>query len=89
MAWDSAGGRSQVIFRPTLLALRGGRLLPFAGSRRSIYWRRLQPISDFAFRRDDLWMEQVNVRDGTVTWGIVQPEGNVVVAAAEVDGPCR
>jgi hypothetical protein len=89
MAWDSAGGRAHVIFRPTLLTLRGGRLLPFGDSRRSIYWRRLQPISDFAFQRDDLWMEQVDVRDGTVIWGIVQPDGNVVVAAAEVGGPCR
>lgn len=26
MTWDSAGGRRQVIFRPTLLSLRGGRL---------------------------------------------------------------
>jgi hypothetical protein len=34
-------------------------------------------------------MEQVNVRDGTVIWGIVQPRGNVVVAAAEMAGPCR
>ena len=60
-----------------------------AAARRPIYWRRLQPISDFAFRRDNLWMEQVDVRDGSVRWGIVQPRENVVVAAAEVDGPCR
>jgi hypothetical protein len=60
-----------------------------AAARRPIYWRRLQPISDFAFRRDDLWMEQVDVRDGSVRWGIVQPRENLVVAAAEVDGPCR
>jgi hypothetical protein len=89
MAWDSAGRWRQVIFRPTLLALHGGRLVPAPGSPRSIYWRRLQPISDVAFQRDNLWMEQVDVRDGTVLWGIVQPHGNVVVAAAEVDGPCR
>ncbi|MEP6688856.1 MAG: hypothetical protein ABJC36_10955 [Gemmatimonadales bacterium] len=90
MVWDSAGAWRQTIFRPTLLALRHGRLEPSsAGGRRPIYWRRLQPISDFAFRRDDLWMEQVDVRDGSVRWGIVQPRENVVVAAAEVDGPCR
>jgi hypothetical protein len=90
MAWDSAGAWQQTIFRLTLLALRRGRIEPWgAAARRSIYWRRLQPISDFAFRRDNLWMEQVDVRDGSVRWGIVQPRENLVVAAAEVDGPCR
>ena len=90
MVWDSAGAWQQTIFRPTLLALRRGRIEPWgATARRPIYWRRLQPISDFAFRRDDLWMEQVDVRDGSVRWGIVQPRENLVVAAAEVDGPCR
>jgi hypothetical protein len=90
MVWDSAGAWQQTIFRPTLLALRRGRIEPWgAAARRPIYWRRLQPISDFAFRGDDLWMEQVDVRDGSVRWGIVQPRENLVVAAAEVDGPCR
>jgi hypothetical protein len=90
IVWDSAGAWQQSIFRPTLLALRQGRLEPSgAAGRRPIYWRRLQPISDAAYRRDDLWMEQVDVRDGSVRWGIVQPRENVVVAAAEVDGPCR
>ncbi len=90
MVWDSAGAWQQTIFRPTLLALRRGRLTPWgAAARRPIYWRRLQPISDFAFRRDDLWMEQVDVRDASVRWGIVQPRENIVVAAAEVEGPCR
>ena len=28
MVWDSAGAWQQAIFRPTLLALRGGRLAP-------------------------------------------------------------
>jgi hypothetical protein len=90
MVWDSAGAWQQTIFRPTLLALRRGRIEPRdPAAPRSIYWRRLQPISDFAFRRDDLWMEQVDVRDGSVRWGIVQPRENLVVAAAEVEGPCR
>jgi hypothetical protein len=89
MVWDSAGAWRQDIFRPTVLQLRAGRLQPWATRGRSIYWRRLQPISDFAFARDELWMEQVDVRDGSVRWGIVQPRENVVVAAAEVDGPCR
>jgi hypothetical protein len=89
MVWDSAGAWRQDIFRPTLLRLRGGRLEPWGSRGRPIYWRRLQPISDFAFARDELWLEQVDVRDGAVRWGIVQPTDNVVTAAAEVDGPCR
>lgn len=88
MVWDSAGAWRQAIFRPTLLRLRGSRLEPWGTRGPPIYWRRLQPISDFAFERDELWMEQVDVRDGSVRWGIVQPRENVVVAAAEVDGPC-
>ncbi len=89
MVWDSAGAWQQTIFRPTLISLRRGRLSPYGALRRSIFWRRLQPISDFAFQRDNLWMEQVDVRRGSVLWGIIQPRGNVVVAAAEVDASCR
>jgi hypothetical protein len=89
MVWDSAGAWQQVIFRPTVVSLRRGRLAPYGALRRGLIWRRLQPISDVAFERDNLWMEQVDVRDGTVLWGIIQPRGNVVVAAAQVEGPCR
>ena len=89
MVWDSAGTWQQVIFRPTVVSLRRGRLAPYGALRRGHFWRRLQPISDFAFERDNLWMEQVDVRDGSVLWGIIQPRGNVVVAAAQVGGPCR
>ncbi len=89
MVWDSTGAWRQTIFRPTVLAGLGGRLAEYAPVGRPYYWRRLQPISDVAYPRDNLWMEQVNVRDGTVLWGIVQPRGNVVVAAAEVAGVCR
>jgi hypothetical protein len=89
MVWDSAGAWQQAIFRPTLLRLRSGRVEPWGGRGRPVYWRRLQPISDFAFPRDGLWMEQVDARDGSVRWGIVEPRENLVVAAAEVDGPCR
>ena len=88
MAWDSAGGWRQEIFRPTLLSSTGGRLDAFGPVGRPIYWRRLQPISDVVYSRDNIWMEQINVRDGRVVWGIIQPGGNVVVAAAEVEGVC-
>nr|MBA3556882.1 hypothetical protein [Gemmatimonadales bacterium] len=89
MVWDSTGAWRQTVFQPTLLAAFGGRLDAYGMAGRPYYWRRLQPISDVAFARDNLWMEQVNVRDGTVLWGIVQPRGNVVVAGAEVAGGCR
>ena len=89
MAWDSAGAWQQTIFRPTLLSFRRGRLAPYGALRRSIYWRGLQPISDFGFRRDNIWMEQVDLRRGGILWGIIQPRGNVVVAAAEVEAPCQ
>jgi hypothetical protein len=89
MVWDSAGAWQQVIFRPTVVSLRRGRFASYGALRRGIFWRRLQPISDFAFERDNLWMEQVDVRDGSVLWGIIQPRGNVVVAAAQVEGPCQ
>lgn len=89
MTWDSAGAWQQFVFRPTVLSLRRGSLAPYGALRRSVFWRRLQPISDFGFDRDNIWMEQVDVRGGGVLWGIIQPAGNVVVAAAEVEGPCR
>ena len=88
MVWDSAGAWRQSIFRPTVLAAYGGRLDAYGQVGRPLYWRRLQPISDVAYPRDNLWMEQVDVRDGTVLWGIVQPGDNVVVAAAEMAGEC-
>lgn len=87
-AWDSAGAWRQDIFQPTLLSSNGGRLDAYGPVGRPIYWRRLQPISDVAYQRDNIWMEQVNVRDGRVVWGIIEPGGNVVVAAAEVEGVC-
>jgi len=88
MAWDSAGTWQQTIFRPTYLVMRRGRLEPYE-SGRAVFWRRLAAIADFGFDRDNLWMEQVDVRDDAVLWGIVQPSDNVVVAAAEMEGPCR
>jgi hypothetical protein len=88
MAWDESGLWQQTIFRPTYLRLRRGALAGYEAGR-PIFWRRLGAIADFGFRRDNLWMEQVDVRDGTVLWGILQPSDNVVVAAAEMSGPCR
>lgn len=88
MVWDSAGTWQQTIMEPTLLDLTQGRLLPRSGSWAPIYWRRLQAVSGFEYQRDYIWMEQVEARDGSVLWGIVDPTGNVVVAAAEMQGPC-
>ena len=88
MAWDAEGLWQQTIFRPTYLRIRRGVLGGYEAGR-PVYWRRLGAVADFGFRRDNLWMEQVDVRDGTVLWGILQPSDNVVVAAAEMSGPCR
>lgn len=87
MAWDSAGAWRQFVFRPTLLELHRGRLMPRAGWA-PFFWRRLTSVDAFTYGRDDLWMEQVDVTDGTVRWGIVEPEYNVIVASANVGGPC-
>lgn len=87
MVWDEEGTWQQFVFRPTYLITRRGELWPFR-SGRAHFWRRLGAVSDFGFDRDNLWMEQVDVRDGTVMWGIVQPSDNVVVAAAEMESAC-
>ena len=89
MVWDASGVWRQVVFRPTLLDLRRGRLAGARGQRTPpVFWRRLEPVSGFAFGRDYLWMEQVNVEEHTVLWVILEPRGNTVVAAAVVEGPC-
>jgi hypothetical protein len=88
MSWNADGSWRQVIFQPTWLRMRGNAIRPFAGGR-PLFWRRLSAVTDFSFQRDNLWMEQVNVNDGSVIWGIIQPADNVVVAAAEMDGPCQ
>jgi hypothetical protein len=89
MVWDSSGTWRQVVFRPTLIEYRRRRLTQsYGGLTPPVFWRRLQPVNGFAFRRDYLWMEQVNVADGGVLWVIVEPRGNIIVAAAEVEGPC-
>jgi hypothetical protein len=89
MVWDRTGAWRQTIFRPTLLEYRRNRpARAYAGTTPAVYWRRLQPVSGFAFKRDYLWMEQVNVEDGSVLWVILEPRGNTVVAAAEMEGPC-
>lgn len=88
MVWDSSGVWAQRVFNPTLLGLRRGRLQARGYPWVPVFWRRLQPMDGFSFDRDYLWMEQVDVEDGSVLWGVVEPRGNNIVAAAEVDGPC-
>lgn len=90
MIWDATGSWRQVVFRPTLLEYRRHRLIrAHAGVTLPLFWRRLEPVSGFAFGRDYLWMEQVNVEDGSVLWVVLEPRGNTIVAAAEMEGPCR
>jgi hypothetical protein len=89
MVWDGSGGWRQIVFRPTLLEYRRHRLArAYAGSTAPLFWRRLEAVSGFAFRRDYLWMEQVDVEAGSVLWVILEPRGNTVVAAAEMEGAC-
>ncbi len=90
MIWDATGSWQQVVFRPTLLEYRRHRVVrAYAGLTGPHFWRRLEPVSGFAFGRDYLWMEQVNVEDGSVLWVMLEPRGNTIVAAAEMEGPCR
>jgi hypothetical protein len=89
MIWDASLSWRQVVFLPTLLGYgRGGLAGPVAERTAPFYWRRLQAVSGFAFKRDYVWMEQVNVKDGSVRWVILEPRGNIVVAAADVDDGC-
>jgi hypothetical protein len=89
MVWDGSGAWRQVVFRPTLLEYRHNRLArAFAGTTPPLFWRRLEGVSGFAFQRDYLWMEQVDVESGSVLWVILEPRGNTVVAAAEMEGAC-
>jgi hypothetical protein len=89
MVWDSSGTWKQVVFRPTLLEYRRRRLVrAFAGATQPVYWRRLDAVSGFAYERDYLWMEQVDVQDGRVLWVMLEPRSNTLVAAAETEGGC-
>lgn len=89
LVWDASGAWKQVVFRPTLLEYRRRRLSrAYAGATRALYWRRLDAVSGFAFNRDYLWMEQVDVESGSVLWVMLEPRSNTIVAAAEMEGPC-
>ncbi|HSB55503.1 MAG TPA: hypothetical protein VLD58_14180 [Gemmatimonadales bacterium] len=89
MIWDATLSWRQIVFLPTFLEY--GRRAPvraLGGRTAPLYWRRLQPVSGFAFQRDYLWMEQVDVESGTVRWVILEPKGNIIVAAADVEDGC-
>jgi hypothetical protein len=60
----------------------------YAGATHPVYWRRLDAVSGFAYGRDYLWMEQVDVQDGRVLWVMLEPRSNTLVAAAETEGGC-
>jgi hypothetical protein len=87
MVWDSAAVWRQFVFRPTLLEWRRGQLLGRPGWA-PLFWRRIEAVSGFAFDRDYLWLEQVDPATGRILWVVLEPRGNIVVAAAEVAGPC-
>ena len=70
MAWDSAGAWRQDIFQPTLLSPP-----PAAGSTPTVRWAARSTGAGSSrsatsrTARDNIWMEQVNVRDGRVRVG--------------------
>jgi len=89
MIWDATMLWRQVVFQPTLLEYgRRGPVRALGGRTPPLYWRRLQAVSGFAFERDYLWMEQVDVEEERVLWVILEPRGNIVVAAGEVEDGC-
>jgi hypothetical protein len=89
MVWDASLAWRQVVFRPTLLEVdRHGPGRALGGRTAPVYWRRLSAVSGFAFGRDYLWMEQVDVQADQVEWVILEPRGNTVVAAALVSDRC-
>jgi len=89
MIWDASGEWRQTVFRPTLLEYRRGRpRRAYAGVTPPVFWRRLDAVSGFAYGRDYLWMEQVNVEEDHVLWVGLEPRSNTVVAAAEMESPC-
>ncbi|HXI22172.1 MAG TPA: hypothetical protein VNH46_13850, partial [Gemmatimonadales bacterium] len=89
MVWDGSLSWRQVVFRPTLLESdRRGPGRALNGRTEPLYWRRLAAVSGFAFGRDYLWMEQVDVETDRILWLILEPKGNTVVAAARVSDRC-
>jgi len=89
MIWDASLVWQQVVFLPTLLEFdRRGPSRPVGDRTAPFYWRRLQAVSGFALERDYVWMEQVDVKNGSVRWLILEPRGNIVVAAADVEDGC-
>lgn len=89
MIWDATMSWRQLVFRPTFLEYSHTTLSRALGGRTPpVYWRRLQTVSGFAFERDYVWMEQVDVAEDRVLWLILEPRGNTVVAAAYVDDGC-
>lgn len=89
MIWDGTLRWRQVVFRPTLLEYRRRGLSGAYDDRTApFFWRRLEAVSGFAFRRDYLWMEQVDASSGQVRWVILEPRSNTLVAAANVEDGC-
>ncbi len=89
MVWDGTLAWRQVVFLPTFLESgRRGPIRALGDRTAPVFWRGLQPISGFAFERDYLWMEQVEAGTGAVRWVILEPKGNIIVAAADVEDGC-
>jgi hypothetical protein len=89
MIWDSAGTWRQTVLAPTVVEMWGGRMRPTQDPAfPPVFWRRLDAIAGFGLDRDYLFVEQVDVGQGSVYWGAIEARSNNVVAAAEVGGAC-
>ena len=89
MMWDSAGTWRQSVLAPTVVAFGRGGLRPFdAADLLPLYWQRLDAVGGFGLDRDYLFLEQVDVDQGSIYWGAIEGRTNDVVAAAEVGGAC-
>ncbi len=89
MMWDSSGAWRQSVLAPTVVAFGRGGFRPFdAGNMLPLYWQHLDAVGGFGLDRDYLFLEQVDVDQGSIYWGAIEGRTNDVVAAAEVGGAC-
>ena len=89
MIWDSAGTWRQSVLAPAVVAIGRGRFRPYDNTTLpALYWQHLDAVSGFGLDRDYLFLEQVDVGQGSVYWGAIEGRTNNVVGAAEVGGAC-
>lgn len=88
MIWDSAGAWRQSVLAPAVVTMERRGFGAYDPAVPPLYWQHLDAITGFGLDRDYLFVEQVDVDQGSVYWGAIEGRSNAVVAAAEVDGVC-